>query len=362
MTLLKKTAVALAAFGALTGVAHAQSNVTLYGLVDLYVGKNTTKTTVAGVSTRTGPGTSLMSGGLNGSRWGLRGTEDLGGGLKATFQLESGFNADTGTSAVAGGGFNRTSKVGLSGGFGSFEMGRQYTQMFLLMDRFDAQGTSSFSATNAIFGPAPAGALPGTTPAAVGALSPALRRDNMLQYTTPNMGGFTGALQYAFGENGGPGVSAGRTMGLSALYEGGPVAVQGVYEAVKSAGPAATTAKSTGLGVSYDFTAVKVLAQFVNQKNGLANGFKDSGVVLSVAVPVGSAGSLNAGIGSEKTKAVATGLRVGKTSSASVEYRHDLSKRTTVYAGLTNVKFERESAPVSTLKDQTYGVGLRHRF
>ncbi len=78
MTLLKKTAVALAAFGALTGVAHAQSNVTLYGLVDLYVGKNTTKTTVAGVSTRTGPGTSLTSGGLNGSRWGLRGTEDLG--------------------------------------------------------------------------------------------------------------------------------------------------------------------------------------------------------------------------------------------------------------------------------------------
>ncbi len=361
MTLLKKTAVALAAFGALTGVAHAQSNVTLYGLVDLYVGKNTTKTTVAGVSTRTGPGTSLTSGGLNGSRWGLRGTEDLGGGLKATFQLESGFNADTGTS-VAPGGFNRTSKVGLSGGFGSFEMGRQYTQMFLLMDRFDAQGTSSFSATNAIFGPAPAGALPGTTPAAVGALSPALRRDNMLQYTTPNMGGFTGALQYAFGENGGPGVSAGRTMGLSALYEGGPVAVQGVYEAVKSAGPAATTAKSTGLGVSYDFTAVKVLAQFVNQKNGLTNGIKDSGFVLSVAVPVGSAGSLNAGIGSEKTTAVATGLRVGKTSSASVEYRHDLSKRTTVYAGLTNVKFERESAPVSTLKDQTYGVGLRHRF
>ncbi len=354
MTLSKKTAVALAAFGALTGVAHAQSNVTLYGLVDLYVGKNTTKTTVAGVSTRTGPGTSLTSGGLNGSRWGLRGTEDLGGGLKATFQLESGFSADTGTSAVAGGGFNRTSKVGLSGGFGSFEMGRQYTQMFLLMDRFDAQGTSSFSATNAIFG---------TTPAALaGAQSPAIRRDNMLQYTTPNMGGFTGAVQYAFGENGGPGVSAGRAMGLSALYEGGPVAVQGVYEAVKSAGPAATTAKSTGLGVSYDFTAVKVLAQFVNQKNGLANGFKDSGVVLSVAVPVGAAGSLNAGIGSEKTKAVATGLRVGKTSSASVEYRHDLSKRTTVYAGLTNVKFETESAPVSTSKDQLYGVGLRHRF
>lgn len=362
MTLLKKTAVALAAFGALTGVAHAQSNVTLYGLVDLYVGKITTKTTTAaGVTTRTSPGTSLSSGGLNGSRWGLRGTEDLGGGLKATFQLESGFNADTGTS-VAPGGFNRTSKVGLSGGFGSFEMGRQYTQMFLLMDRFDAQGTSSFSATNAIFGPALAGVPPAATPAAAGAQSPANRRDNMLQYTTPTMGGFTGAVQYAFGENGGPGISAGRAMGVSALYADGPIAVQGVYESLKGAGSGAATAKTTGLGASYDFTAVKVLAQFVNQKDGLAGGFKDSGFVLSVAVPVGSAGSVNAGIGSEKTKAVATGLRVGKTSSASIEYRHDLSKRTTVYAGLTNVKFERESTPVSTSKDQLYGVGLRHKF
>ena len=351
---MKKTAVALAAFGALSGVAHAQSNVTLYGLVDLYVGKSTTKTTTAGVTTRTGPGASLSSGGLNGSRWGMKGAEDLGGGLKATFQLESGFNADTGNSAVPGGGFNRTSKVGLSGGFGSLEMGRQYTQMFLLMDRFDALGTSSFSATNAIFGT--------NFATAAGAQAPVIRRDNMLQYTTPNMGGFTGAVQYAFGENGGPGVSAGHAMGLSALYEGGPVAVQAVYESLKGPGSAATTAKTAGLGVSYDFTAVKVLAQFVNQKDGLASGFKDSGAVLSVAVPVGSAGSFNAGIGRETTKAVATGASVGKTTSASVEYRHDLSKRTTVYAGLTNVKFETDSVPVSTSKDQLYGVGLRHRF
>lgn len=354
MTILKKTAVALAAFGALSGVAHAQSNVTLYGLVDLYMGKSTTKTTTpAGVTTSTSPGASLSSGGLNGSRWGVKGAEDLGGGLKATFQLESGFNADNGTSAASGG-FNRTSKVGLSGGFGAFEMGRQYTQMFLLMDRFDALGTSSFSATNAIFGT--------TATATAGAQSPALRRDNMLQYTTPNMGGFTGAVQYAFGENGGPGVSAGHAMGLSALYEGGPVAVQGVYESVKGPASAPTTAKTAGLGVSYDFTAVKVLAQFVNQKDGLASGFKDSGAVLSVAVPVGSAGTFNAGLGRETTKAVATGASVGKTTSASFEYRHDLSKRTTVYAGLTNVKFENELLPVAASKDQLYGVGLRHRF
>lgn len=350
MTFLKKTAVALAACGAMAGSVHAQSNVSLYGLVDLYVGKSTTKTTVGGVITNTSVGASVTSGGLNGSRWGMRGVEDLGGGLKATFQIESGFNADDGTGNA---GFNRTSKVGLNGGFGSFEMGRQYTQMFLLIDGFDAQGTSGFSATNAIFSSAFA--------RAAGAQSPALRRDNMLQYTTPNMGGFTGVVQYALGENGGPGISSGHTTSLSAMYASGPIAVQGVYEAVKAPGATGATAKSTGLAASYDFTAVKLLAQFVNQKDGLANGSKDSGYVLSMAVPVGSAGSLNAGIGSEKTRAAATGARIGKTSSAGIEYRHDLSKRTTVYAGLTSVKFEKVST-ADTSRDQVYGVGLRHKF
>lgn len=354
MTLLKKTAVALAAFGALTGVAHAQSEVTLYGLVDLFVGKSTSKVTVGDLSSRTSPGMSLTSGGLNGSRWGLRGTEDLGGGLKATFQLESGFYADTGTSVAAGGGFNRTSKLGLSGGFGSLEMGRQYTQVFQLMDRFDAQGTSSFSATNAIFGSARL--------VATGTLSPALRRDNMLQYTTPTMGGFTGSLQYAFGENGGPGVSAGHAMGVSALYASGPLAVQGVYETLKGAGSGAATAKTTALGASYDFNSVKVLAQYIAQKDGWVNGIKENGYVLSVAVPVGAAGTINAGIGSESQKDAATGTRQVKTSSASVEYRHDLSKRTTVYAGFNNVKFETETTPVLTSRDRLYGVGVRHKF
>ncbi len=348
---MKKTAVALAAFGALAGAAHAQSNVTLYGLVDLYVGKSTTKTTLGAASTNSSTGMGLNSGGLNGSRWGVRGVEDLGGGLKTTFQLESGFDASNG---VGNAGFNRTSKVGLTGGFGSFEMGRQYTQMFLLMDGFDGQGTSSFSATNAIFGNAAA--------TAAGAQAPALRRDNMLQYTTPNLGGFTGVAQYAFGENGAPGVSSGHTTSLSAMYAGGPVAVQGVYEAVKAPGSAGATAKSTGLGVSYDFTVLKVLAQFISQKDGLAAGKKDRGYVLSMAVPVGSAGSLNAGIGSETTKLTATGADVGKTSSFGIEYRHDLSKRTTVYAGLTRVKFEKESVITDASRDQLYGVGLRHKF
>lgn len=348
MKILKKTAMVMAAFGAMTGVAHAQSDVTLYGLVDLFVGDASTKVSVGGTSFNADPGTSLTSGGLSGSRWGLRGSEDLGGGLKAIFQLEAGFDADDG---VGSGGFDRTSKVGLSGGFGTFEMGRQYTQMFLLVDGFDAQATSAFSATKAIYGPSllPAGTLQ----------APATRRNNMLQYTTPSMGGFSAAAQYAFGENGGPGVSAGRAISLSAGYADGPVAVQGVYESVKGPGAGAATAKSTGLAASYDFTSVKLLAQLVNQKDGLPAGIKENGYVLSAIVPVGAAGSFHAGVGNERIKSA--GIRVVKTTSASLEYRHNLSKRTTVYAGLNHLKFDLEDASAS-VKEQVYGVGLRHRF
>lgn len=349
---MKKTVAALAVLTVIAGAAHAQSSVSLYGLVDVFVGESTSKITIGSAVAKSEPGTSLTSGGLNGSRWGLRGSEDLGGGLKASFQLEQGFSADTGAAAATVG-FNRTSKVGLSGAFGSIEMGRQYTHLFQLVDGFDAQGSSSFSATNAIFGPA---VLSGVV------LAPTLRRDNMVQYTSPDMGGFTAGVQYAFGENGAVGVSAGRAVSVAAGYVNGPIAVQGVYEAVKGAGAAAATAKSTGLGVSYDFTAVKVLAQFVTQKDGLANGSKDNGYVLSAIVPVGSSGSVNVGLGGEKSKDVLTGIQFAKTTSASVEYRHNLSKRTTVYAGLTNLKFELDSTPVATVKDQRYGVGIRHKF
>lgn len=347
---MKKTVAALAVLSAIAGGAHAQSSVNLYGLVDVFLGESTSKITLGSAVGKTDPGASLTSGGLNGSRWGLRGSEDLGGGLKANFQLEAGFDADTG---VAGGGFNRTSKVGLSGGFGSVEMGRQYTHLYTLVDDFDAQSTSTFSSTSAIFGPA---ALSAVT------MDPAIRRDNMVQYTSPSMGGFTAGVQYAFGENGAPGVSPGRAISLSAKYANGPVAVQGVYEAVKGAGSGAATAKSVGLGASYDFQVVKLLAQLISQKDGLASGTKENSYVLSAIVPVGENGSFRVGLGAERFEAAATGVRYAKTTSAGMEYRHNLSKRTTVYAGLSNLKFELDTASVAEVQEKRYGLGIRHSF
>jgi predicted porin len=115
---MKKSLLALAALGAISGVAHAQSSVTLYGIVD------------EGFNINTNAGGkhlyNLSSGVLQGSRWGLRGTEDLGGGLKAIFVLENGFDVNTGKFGQGGLEFGRQAYVGLSSNYGSVTLGRQY--------------------------------------------------------------------------------------------------------------------------------------------------------------------------------------------------------------------------------------------
>ena len=115
---MKKSLLALAALGAFAGVAHAQSSVTLYGIID------------EGFNINTNAGGkhlyNLSSGVLQGSRWGLRGTEDLGGGLKAIFVLENGFDTNTGKLGQGGLLFGRQAFVGLSSNYGSLTLGRQY--------------------------------------------------------------------------------------------------------------------------------------------------------------------------------------------------------------------------------------------
>jgi predicted porin len=115
---MKKSLLALAALGAFAGVAHAQSSVTLYGIID------------EGFNINTNSGGShlynLSSGVLQGSRWGLRGTEDLGGGLKAVFVLENGFDVNSGKLGQGGLMFGRQAYVGLSSQFGTVTLGRQY--------------------------------------------------------------------------------------------------------------------------------------------------------------------------------------------------------------------------------------------
>ncbi|MFD2273855.1 porin [Undibacterium arcticum] len=114
---MKKTLIALAVLGSIAGVAQAQSNVTIYGVVDLGLAHENNGSTSL---------TRMDDGGLNGSRLGFKGSEDLGGGLSAIFfNLKNGFTADTGAQADAAKLFNRQSFIGLTGGFGTVKFGRQ---------------------------------------------------------------------------------------------------------------------------------------------------------------------------------------------------------------------------------------------
>ena len=137
----------LAAFGltcAATSCAYAQGSVTLYGITDVGV---EVANHVPGPNGTSGTAVRMESGSLAGSRWGLRGTEDLGGGLKAIFVLENGYSINNGTLGQGGRLFGRKAYVGLSTPYGDVTLGRQYNLLYDLMYVYDAlQFNPSYSA------------------------------------------------------------------------------------------------------------------------------------------------------------------------------------------------------------------------
>jgi predicted porin len=121
---MKKTLIALAALGAMAGAAQAQSTVTIYGLLDANFGSFKTNVAAGAATLQNLTQTKIDSGGLNGSRWGIRFSEDIGGGMAVIGNLESGINLDAGSSAQGGLLFGRRANVGISSGFGTVTIGR----------------------------------------------------------------------------------------------------------------------------------------------------------------------------------------------------------------------------------------------
>jgi predicted porin len=154
---MKKSLIALAVMAA-AGAASAQSSVTVYGIMDLNVGtcKNSLGFSsygcISDANTAVKSQNGVNSGGLSTSRWGLKGTEDLGGGTKAYFQLEQGLYADKGdsTATTAGTQFDRISIVGLSGDFGAVQLGRNWGPFDVFHDAVNAVGNMNMSPTDAV--------------------------------------------------------------------------------------------------------------------------------------------------------------------------------------------------------------------
>lgn len=320
---MQKSILALAVLGAFAGAASAQSSVTLYGRV----GTNITYST-PGDNVNNGDSVWRMdeggsSTGMAGSRWGLRGTEDLGGGLRAYFVLESGFNADDG-SGVAG--FSRGAYVALgSKSLGDLRLGRQETISRVMNVVYtDVTGLGEFKIDEgqgrAMF------------------QSFGQRQNNVVQYLTPNFGGFQVAAQVGAGE----GANA-RYQGLMASYNAGPLKVAAAYEAYDGFGARSSAFNKTfHIGGNYNFGVATLFAGYqdvtdVGSNNGAAIGataVRDQQLYnVGVMVPVGAALQLRA----QYTNADYD-LNDGTSADQQkygISVRYLLSKRTTLYSAIT---------------------------
>ncbi|CAB3794608.1 hypothetical protein LMG27177_03678 [Paraburkholderia fynbosensis] len=202
--LLTPLAIALAGF---TGAAHAQSSVTLYGIVDAGIGY---VHNADGNKKQVG----MINGNMNGNRWGIKGSEDLGGGLKAVFQLESGFDPGTGKLNQGGREFGRQAFVGLtSDKYGTVTLGRQYDPLVDMV-----QGITGDNFFGGIF----------ATPGDVDNYDNSLRTSNAVKYVSPTYAGFQVEGLYGF-SNGAGTTGQGHTWSGAATYNNGPVSLAAGY-------------------------------------------------------------------------------------------------------------------------------------
>ena len=340
---MKKTLVAVAAMAAVTG---ALAQATIYGLIDqAYRSDKTTAGTTAATK-KTGIDAVLNGG----SAFGFKGSEDLDGGLKASFVMELGYE----TSDAIGGMNNRQSFVGLAGGFGSVNIGRQYSNIFLA-----ACGQDVSSCAN----------IAGNTYVVAADSSGDVRRANAISYNLPSLvPGVTIQVGKSYGEatTTPTSTNAGNGTFYTLGYSAGAIAAtlasesrenEGNYPLTNAQGASLTAKrKTTVTGLSYDAGMAKVL--YTNTKSVIGAGttkFSMTGIV----VPMGAASiAYQAGTGDTKSIASTT---TSKLKGSLVNFNYSLSKRTTAYVKVGSMS-ETTAAGANTLKISTTAVGIAHGF
>lgn len=385
---MKKTLAALAVLGAFAGSAAA-ADVTLYGVVDYGFLYNYTDNQKADGTSTDDNTFGLQSGVDSGSRWGIKGVEDLGNGLKVGFQLESGFNADDGTlskySEYQNRIFGRQATLSVYSDFGTLTFGRMgalssaagtYDVVYSIGDAFDG-------GDNDVFG-----------------LYGASRYDNTVAYQSPKFAGLQVTAMYSFKQDSNAKVdafsgdegdfsSSKRYAGVALTGEYGPAQFVAAYELTKygSNGTKRELDKDANvffLGGNYDFGVAKVFAmgQYFNglttaptlddtlvSATDATDGVKGFGFHVGTQVP--AAGGLIT-VGGYYSNFEQDGVVAGKEKhegdyyGLAARYEYDLSKRTMLYAGAGYGVESRDK--VGTEKDDTENqlvqayVGLTHRF
>jgi predicted porin len=328
---MKKTLVAVAALVAATG-SFAQSSVTLYGVVDASLEN------VKGTKSLT----RVSSDNLASSRLGFKGVEDLGGGLKANFVLETAVSVDTGASGSdTTRFFGRAAWVGLQSAYGDLRIGRQDSSIGALAGNTAILGGQAYDDFNI------AGTFSGKT---------YRRLDNAITYVAPTfVPGLSTQVQYSTQVSGAEATDgSGKAYGLSAQYAAGPFgAGLGYINAKKSSSVKDSALLAFG---SYDFGMAKVVAYYEQDKTSkTVETTKLYGA--KVVVPVATGFSVQAGLSKAKnTDKLAKGDDDNATILA-VKAVYDLSKRTSVYGLFTNV----DNAKGSTLGLTTTAAGKDSR-
>ena len=382
--MFKKSLLAVAVLGTAAGFACA-ADVTLYGKVDmgLVYTDTQTKTTIDGVTTKEKEHVFDMQNGVNAaSRFGLKGTEDLGNGLKVGFKLENGFNADDGSFGDNDRLFNREASLTVSGDFGALSMGRMggvgsgagtYNLFTVTADAFDGGNVDTFG------------------------LVTTSRYDNMITYQTPKFAGVQGTFQYSF-----KGDSKQKNIGLDTVAREGSAAADRyasigltgdfgalqtvlTYERINYASNNGANLRNKdaedgqliSIGGNYDcgFAKTFIAAQYFKDMKAVENlldtpvGYEKGYTFgLGAIVPV-AGGDLTTAFYYQDADTEFDGVQADREGSykyygLTTKYEYPLSKRTSLYtgAGVFQEKDEYDSKrEVKATQYQAF-AGLTHSF
>ncbi|CAM3924177.1 porin [Roseateles saccharophilus] len=338
---MKKALIALAVLGLTGGAAVAQSSVTLFGVIDAdmkYVKTGDLKLK------------KLDSSGLSTSRFGVKGVEDLGGGLKAGFWLESEVGVDKGDTGSQSAFWGRRSTVSLMGDFGEIRLGRYKTATKLHIEDFDPYAATGLGDVTKVFSN---GLGSGATTFS--------RADNMVSYETPSgLGGFYGAADIAAGE----GNNNNKEQDVRLGYKDGPIHVSAAF----SSTGANTKYKVSSVAGSYDFSGIKPALMYTTTKFGSA---EIKAVTAALTWSLGQGQLQTSYTDSKANDAARLVSGVDNAKLFAIGYIYSLSKRTSLYTTFSQIdnnggaKYVVSGAPAATAggqKSSGFDVGMRHSF
>jgi predicted porin len=340
---------------ALCNGAYAQSNVTVYGVMDL--GISVDRGGIAGTSTR------VTSGMATQSRLGFRGTEEFGDGLAAFFVIEGGIHGDNGTSTQNNTVFGRNTAVGLRGHFGTISAGLQDTPLFTVLNVVVDPLRNGIIRSNNLMPPT------------------GFRAANSVLYRSPDVGGFSTALMVVAGEVPGK-TAAGRALGGSFNYSRGPLSASIAYHrknndtATVSGLP---TARNLLLGANYDFGPVRGYAGYEVNRGLNSAPLNNGAAVFGGTAPIAStdsrdlllAASVPFGASTVVLTCVHANDRTVRDQDATqlgVAYMYAFSKRSDVYTSYGAIRnrngaaYTEGNSEEPGVGNRQFAAGLRHRF